>query len=247
MEASSGVTQRTVWLQRTGRRPDRLRVVALTLCFSLALAGCALTQQARLKRSTEAGLVDVRLLEPGAKGQAALRYVEPAAKWTRYRRVMLDPVAFFGGDDTKVSPADQRMLCDYLYQSLQQALAAKFEMVTAPGPDVMRVQVALTDAEGATPVLRSVSMVVPQVRALVSLQYLATGTYTFVGGAQGEAKITDSVTGHVLGEWIDRRVGGGSLEAAAQWKWGDVENAMKAWSALAAERLYAWTQGSAKP
>ena len=121
-------------------------------------------------------------------------------------------------------------------------------MVTAPGPDVMRVQVALTDAEGATPVLRSVSMVVPQVRArLVSLQYLATGTYTFVGGAQGEAKITDSVTGQVLGEWIDRRVGGGSLEAAAQWKWGDVENAMKAWSALAAERLYAWTQGSAKP
>jgi hypothetical protein len=75
-------------------------------------------------------------------------------------------------------------------------------MVTAPGPDVMMVQFALTDLVGATPVLRSVSMLVPQARALVSLQYLATGTYTFVGGAQAEAKITDSVTGQVLGEWI---------------------------------------------
>ena len=63
------MTQRTVRLQRTGTRPRALRAVALTLCFSLALAGCALTHQARLKRSTEAGLVDVRLLEPGAKGQ----------------------------------------------------------------------------------------------------------------------------------------------------------------------------------
>ena len=120
-------------------------------------------------------------------------------------------------------------------------------MVREPGPGVMKLQVALTDAEGATPVLRSVSMAVPQVRALVSLQYLATGTYTFVGGAQGEAKLTDSLTGEVLGEWIDRRVGGGSIAAAAQWKWGDVENAMDAWATQAAERLYAWTQGTAKP
>ena len=220
---------------------------AVVLVLTLALAGCAVTQQARLKRQTQSGLVDVRLLEKGKKGEAALRYVSPAAQWTSYRRVLLEPVAFFGGDDTKVSPADQRMLCDYLYQSLEQTLAAKFEMVREPGPGVMKLQVALTDAEGATPVLRSVSMAVPQVRALVSLQYLATGTYTFVGGAQGEAKLTDSLTGEVLGEWIDRRVGGGSIAAAAQWKWGDVENAMDAWATQAAERLYAWTQGTAKP
>jgi Protein of unknown function (DUF3313) len=227
------------------RRKALGRLVLLTL--GLALAGCALTQQARLRRSTDSGLVDVRLLEPGGRGQAALRYVDPDARWTRYHRVLLEPVAFFAGYDTKVSPADQRMLCDYLYQELQKALAAKFEMVTAPGPDVLKLQFALTDVEGATPVLRSVSMLVPQARALVSLQYLATGTYTFVGSAQGEAKITDSVTGRVLGEWIDRRVGGGSIEAAAQWKWGDVENAIDAWSAQAAGRLYAWTQGTATP
>jgi Protein of unknown function (DUF3313) len=229
-----------------GVRRKRLASLLL-LTIGVALAGCALTQQARIRRSTDSGLVDLRLLEPGGSKQAALRYINPDARWTRYHRVMLEPVAFFDGYDSKVSPTDQRMLCDYLFQEVQKALAAKFEMVTAPGPDVMMLQFALTDLEGATPVLRSVSMLVPQARALVSLQYLATGTYAFVGGAQAEAKITDSMTGQVLGEWIDRRVGGGSIEAGVQWKWGDAENAIDAWATQAAGRLYAWTQGTAQP
>jgi hypothetical protein len=86
------------------------------------------------------GLVDLRLLEPGGSKQAALRYINPDARWTRY-----------------------------------------------------------------------------------------------------------SMTGQVLGEWIDRRVGGGSIEAGVQWKWGDAENAIDAWETQAAGRLYAWTQGTAQP
>jgi hypothetical protein len=46
---------------------------------------------------------------------------------------------------------------------------------------------------------------------------------------------------------VDRRIGGGSIETAAQWEWGDAENAMTAWAKLAAERLSAWAKGTAKP
>lgn len=47
---------------------------------------------------------------------------------------------------------------------------------------------------------------------------LATGTYAFVGGCEGEAKIMDSMTHQVLVAGVDKRVGGGSLATAAQWK-----------------------------
>ena len=60
-------------------------------------------------------------------------------------------------------------------------------------------------------------------------------------------KITDSVTGELLAAGADRRVGGGSIETAAQWQWGDAENAVKKWSELAANGMYAYTSGQRKP
>jgi len=46
---------------------------------------------------------------------------------------------------------------------------------------------------------------------------------------------------------VDGRVGGGSIESAAQWQWGDVENAMNEWATMAANKLYSWTSGATKP
>jgi hypothetical protein len=47
----------------------------------------------------------------------------------------------------------------------------------------MRLQVGITDVEGATPVLRPVSMLVPLARALATLKAAATGSYPFGGHA----------------------------------------------------------------
>jgi uncharacterized protein DUF3313 len=107
--------------------------------------------------------------------------------------------------------------------------------------------VAVTDVEAATPGLRSISMVVPQARLLGTLKRGVTGSYPFVGGAQAEFKLTDSTTGDILGAGVDRRIGGGAITTAAQWQWGDAENAMREWAKLAAERMSAWTTGAAKP
>ena len=123
-------------------------------------------------------------------------------------------------------------------------LGAKFEIVDEPGPGVLRLQTALTDASAATPALRSVSMAVPQARVLATLKYAATGTYPFVGAVQGEGVVTDSVTGQVVAAGVDRRVGGGSLETAAQWQWGDAENAMNKWAEITATRLASMQAGN---
>jgi hypothetical protein len=90
------------------------------------------------------------------------------------------------------------MLVNYFSQQLKEKLGQKFEIVSQPGPGVMKLHVALIDAEAATPVLRSISMIVPQAHMLSNLKYLATGTMPCVGAAQAEAKITDSVTGQTL-------------------------------------------------
>ena len=226
--------------------------------LAVAVAGCTTTQQVKVSGTPDTycpflGAATCAKLTPnatpgrfgGGSGLAGLRYINPDAQWTKYSKIMISPVSFWGGDDTKVSQADQVALTNFFTQALYDALSQKFTVVHTPGPGVMQLQVAIDDIGKATPVLRSVSMVIPQARALSTLGYLATGTYAFVGSAQAEAKVTDSVTGQVLAAAVDRRVGGGNIQTAAQWQLGDAENAMKAWSQQTADKLSAWTSGTA--
>jgi hypothetical protein len=43
---------------------------------------------------------------------------------------------------------------------------------------------------------------------------------------------------------VDKRVGGALVQAAAQWQWGDAENAMQQWAAKAVTVLASWTSGT---
>ena len=237
--------------------------VASGVVLATVMAGCATTQQVKVsdKPGTYCPFLGsdicaklVATDTPGRFSGAAtgggepvmgLRYVNPNAKWTQYKKVLIAPVSFWGGEDTKVSKADQVALTDYFTKALNDELSKKFQVVEKPGPGVMEIAVAIDDIGKAVPVLRTVSMVIPQARALATLKYLATGTYAFVGSAQAEGKVVDSVTGELLAAGVDKRVGGGNIKTVAQWQLGDAENAMTAWSEQLANRLSSWTSGAA--
>jgi hypothetical protein len=175
-------------------------------------------------------------LTPGS--EAALRYIAPNVDWKKYTKVEVSPVLSYSGEERKISAQDAQFLSNYMYQAFVQQFGAKgFQVVNEPGPGVIKVQAATMDAEAAVPILRTVSMIVPQARALATLKYVGTDSYPFVGGLQGELEATDSQTGQVLAAGVDRRIGGGSLQTAAQWQWGDAENVMDHWAELVATRL----------
>jgi len=186
---------------------------------------------------------DYSLMTPPAAGtdqQAMLRYVNPSANWNTYNKVMVAPVTYWAADDSKVSAADQQALCNYMYTVLVADLGKTFVIVDQPGPGVIKVSAALTDASSAVPVLRSISVVVPQARALSVIKMAATGTYAFVGSAQGALKVNDSVSGQLLAAAVDTRVGGASIRNVAVWQWGDADNAMNFWGNLIDQRLVSW-------
>ena len=165
-------------------------------------------------------------------------------QWSNYKKVLLKPVEFWDSPDTSVSPDDQKMLTSYFYNSLQKNLQQNFTIVDQPGPGVMTIAVALINAEGATPGLRSVSLVIPQARILNYAQSLATGHAAFAGSAQAAFKATDSVTGQLLGESVDKRIGGMAVSSAAQVQWGDAEAAMDYWAQRITQRAVALGAGT---
>jgi Protein of unknown function (DUF3313) len=78
--------------------------------------------------------------------------------------------------------------------------------------------------------LRTISVVVPQAHVLNMIKYGLTGTYAFVGSATGAAKLTDSMSGAVLGVWEDQQLGTAAVRNAGVWQWGDAEHAMDYWA-----------------
>jgi len=186
---------------------------------------------------------DYSLMTPPAAGsdqEAMLRYINPNASWGSYNKIMIAPVTYWAADDSKVSAADQQALCNYMYTVLVADLGKTFVIVDQPGPGVIKVSAALTDATSAVPVLRSVSVVVPQARALSVIKMAATGTYAFVGSAQGALKVNDSTSGQLLAAAVDKRVGGASIKNVDVWQWGDADNAMNYWGNLIDQRLVSW-------
>ncbi len=177
------------------------------------------------------------LLQPGGAGRAALVYINPNVDWKQYTKIMIDPVQFWDSANSGVSLSDQQTLTTYAYNKLTENLSKNFMLVNQPGPGVMRLRVALVNASSATPGLRSVSVVVPQLRILNAAQSLATGSYAFVGSAQAEMKAVDSVSGQFLAGAVDQRSGGVSLSSAATWKWGDAEAAIDYWTQKISDRL----------
>jgi hypothetical protein len=226
------------------------RVSVVLLLVSGLLSGCAATTEQgpsvvqRIEGTKPAppgptGFLgsDYALLKPGKEGQVALVYINPDARWSGYTKVLLEPVQLWAAPGTSLPASDQHALTAYFYNALKEDLGKNFTLVDEPGPGVILVQVALNEVTGAVPILRSVSVVIPQARVLNFAQSLATGSYAFVGSAEAQAKISDSVTGQLLAAGADRRLGGMQIASAAQWRWGDAEKIMKYWSEKISGRL----------
>jgi hypothetical protein len=218
--------------------------------ITFLLSGCPTTVQStpEAAKAAEAGEAlppavtgffgsDASKLAKGPEGGAALAYVNPNAQWSKYTKIQVLPVEFWAAEDSKISTSDQQMLTAYFYNKLKEDLGKSFTLVDQPGPGVLTLRSALMDATTATPGLRSLSVIIPQARVLNGLQSLGTGSYAFVGSAEGEMEVKDSTTGEFLAGAVDQRAGGMGIKGAASFQWGDAENAMDYWAQKITNRL----------
>jgi hypothetical protein len=213
-----------------------VQAMACLLLAMVITTGCAETRHAMsVDKSGFLGDELYAKMTPGdeSKLEAALKWIDNSAIGQgKYKKIILDPVVMYrqpehlGGGN---SNENTQMLINYFYSKLYLGLSKNFEMVDKPGPGTMRFQVAITDYEQSWVALDMISTVVPQLRVVAELKGMATDKPTFVGGVQGEVKVSDSETGRVLGAAIDRRVGGKALRKGVD-NWADVKNAMDFWA-----------------
>jgi hypothetical protein len=215
------------------------RLLTLGLLAGL-VCGCTSTYKARSVK-TSGFLGDYSQLTAGEGDEALLRYVNPKADFKTYKKIMLDPVRVYAAKDSalaKLSKEDLQGLVNYLDATLRETLKADYTFVDKPGPDVMRLRVALTDAKGSRVIMDTISSVTPPGIALSAVKTVATGSSTAVGSASAECEGIDSVSNERLFAGVDARIGRkytGKFDKFS--KWHTAKDAFDYWALRLQTRL----------
>jgi hypothetical protein len=128
-----------------------------------------------------------------------------------------------------ISREERIRLASLLFGKIRDGLLADYRVVREPGPHVMRISVALTEAKTSNVIMDTISSVLPTGYVVSGTKSLATGTGTYVGAASVEAKITDA----------ERRGGAKSLSGVTS-EWSDVEESFQFWASTLRYRLCQW-------
>lgn len=213
----------------------RLIVVALTLAaVALSSTGCGILWPTRARRGepVHAGfLKDYSQLKAQEGYEAQEVYVNPSASWPKYGAIYIESVSMWvnPGEASKLSPDDQQRITDLLFKAMHDKLGEKFQLAERPGPGVVKLRMAFTQAKGANVPLNAVTTVVPQIRVVATAVGLSADTATIVGSASVEGEATDSITNDRLAAVVDSRAGTkGVLRAFS--KWADVEAICNRWA-----------------
>jgi hypothetical protein len=224
----------------------RLSGLIAVLILSAAMAACSASEpvvpnQNEVMKPPPKVLADHPQMKKGPEGSELLYYQDVDAESSRYGKIIIEPIRLWCGDMTlDISPEDQFVLSQYMYEVLKQHLGHDFTIVDQPGPGVMRLQITVIDLAQAPTGMDTVSSTPPPATLLQVVTQLSNGAYSFTGAAESEGEVTDSVTGARLLAWIDRRVGGGSRKIPAEWEWLDAHAAIDYWAETLTARLIQW-------
>lgn len=201
----------------------------------MLLAGCATTQT----KSSSGFLGEYyQNLKPGEGENAPkLIWIKPGADFAKYNKVLVDYVVFAFAEDSDykgINADEMKKIADAASLALVTALKDKFPIVSEPGPDVLRVRVAITDLKQSNPVLSGVTSVVPVGLAVSLVKKGTTDAWTGAGATTAELMALDSVTNEVLGAGQDQKSAGFAERFT---KWGAAEEAFTYWGERFTQRL----------
>jgi len=212
------------------RRNTGLFALSIVVAIALLSGGCAGSHQARNVDVTQAMLVNPEMLQPGTGDQMLYRYVNRKVDIKKYSQFMADPVLISkAGEFDAEQLQNYQKLANNAYIYLVQEMGKSYKIVASPEPGTMRIQVAIIDADRSKPVRMVLSSTIPYGIAINVVKYAFTGKPTAVGEITAEIKVTDAMTGEVMGAGLDRRVGNTRPQSVID-SWDNANDALQYWA-----------------
>ncbi|TCG02423.1 hypothetical protein BZM26_00920 [Paraburkholderia strydomiana] len=172
-------------------------VLTLSACAGmqpLPYAGISSSSQLQHNRDDDAGKVPYK-------------YTAPAA-WSRYTRVLLDPVVVYQGSDNQfgeMKAEDRTELADYMGKKFSEKLAARFQAAQQPGPSTLRIKLTLTGAEKTTALVGQFMHFDLAGNLYNGVQSVRGGQGAFSGSVSYAVEIYDSGNGQLLKAYVSKQ------------------------------------------
>jgi hypothetical protein len=238
--------------QPQGRRVTHATPLAflslLTIClfvigFTMRAQGSA-KQQPADSREVSGFLGDYSALVPDAKNGDLLVYEKNASVLSKYNKFIFNPITIYllpEARDRGIDADDLERLAIYFREAVTAELkkSGRYQIVTDPGPDVLELNVAITNVE-PTGGKKNAAVKGAATAATIGV---APGTSLLVprlsvGKVGIEGEMLDSVSGERLAAFVTGKGGRRWFSGFNAFKkWGDIEAAFRSWAKNFRERL----------
>lgn len=182
-------------------------------------------------------LGDYSQLKPAPDREGVLLFIDRSADYRPYTKVMFDPVLVYvtpNPDYPEVPRDELTRMSDGLLSSFKQALEPAYQVVTQPGPDVLRVRTAITGIEPVKPPAGVVDYL--PVKALFNVGREAAGAGPRVPEMSVELEVLDPSGKRVAAATASRK-GEQTLAQGNQITWNDLHAINEYWARGFRQRL----------
>jgi hypothetical protein len=174
-------------------------------------------------------LGDYSQLKPASDREGVLLFIDRSADYRPYTKVMFDPVQVHvtpNPEHKDVPRDDLARMGDGLLQSFKQALEPEYQVVTKPGPDVLRVRTAITGIQPAKPSAGVIDYL--PIKAVFNIGREAAGAGPRVAEMSAEMEILDPSGKRVAAATATRK-GDQRLTQGNQVTWNDMKSINDYW------------------
>lgn len=212
-------------------------------CKSTEPASSASTGTAESAGKAQAGtyysgfLGDYSQLKPVPDREGVMAYIDKNVDLRPYTKVMFDPVAVVMTPNPEyqgVPKAALARMSDNFLASFKRALAPAYQVVSQPGPGVLRIRTAITGVQPAKPSMGVIDFL--PIKAVFNAGREAAGAGPRVAEMTAEMEVLDPTGKRVIAATANRK-GDKKLPQGEQVTWNELQAISDYWAQNFRRRL----------
>lgn len=179
------------------------RAAASALMAASILAGCATAQPRRYQE-----LPAMQQMQPTGQGDRIAFRMPEAVRWGRYGSVMVEPVAVYVGQDHQfedIAAQEKWELAEYMQQEFREVLGRRYQVVSVPRSDTLRVRLTLTGAKPNTAFVSTFTRFDLGGGPYNMVQSLRGKEGAFMGSVMYSVEVYDALTGQLLSAYVAKQ------------------------------------------
>jgi hypothetical protein len=223
---------------------SRIMLTTCALLIGISAKAQDAAKQTAGSKDVSGFLGDYSSLTPDPKNGDLLLYEKDLSAMKKYNKFIIDPITIYllpEARDRGIDPDDLERLAQYFHDAVADELtkSGRYQVVTTPGPDVLELNVAITNVEPTGKKKNAAVAGAATAASVATVPGIGLAVPRLsVGRVSIEGEMLDSTSGERLVAFVTGKAGRRWFSGLRGFKkWADIEAAFRAWAKNFRERV----------